>query len=378
MTRAGYGADEIYTRMALEFAARVARAFGALRPADLPPDRRALLRAADRRLFPRQSIEVHRRLGLPIEVLDGADAATALPEIDFNGIEAGLLRARLRRADGAPRGADPGRRIRRAPAANIGRRRCAPPADAPRCATRSSTATRRDHRRRTSSSSPAAPGSASCSPICSAGASSRPGRRCSSSRPRPATRSYRARPAARLGRFQRRRHLLRLPRSRGARLQDRPRRARSADRSGHAATGPGRRRRWPTCAPSWPAASRASPSRPLSEARVCQYENSSNGDFLIDRHPRWDNVVLVGGGSGHGFKHGPAVGRYAADLALGRLATPEPRFASPPRPRPRTAPSIDGKDHRRRRAVCSRTARNSEVARHCGQARELASSMPIR
>ncbi len=68
-------------------------------------------------------------------------------------------------------------------------------------------------------------------------------------------------------------------------------------------------------------------SRPLSEARVCQYENSSNGDLLIDRHPAWDNVVLVGAGSGHGFKHGPAVGRYAADLLLGRLATPEPRFS---------------------------------------------------
>jgi sarcosine oxidase len=68
-------------------------------------------------------------------------------------------------------------------------------------------------------------------------------------------------------------------------------------------------------------------NRPLSEARVCQYENSSNGDFLIDRHPQWENVVLVGGGSGHGFKHGPAVGRYAAELTLGRLTSPEPRFS---------------------------------------------------
>ncbi|KPF67876.1 hypothetical protein IP88_12055 [alpha proteobacterium AAP81b] len=65
---------------------------------------------------------------------------------------------------------------------------------------------------------------------------------------------------------------------------------------------------------------------PLSEARVCQYENSANGDFLIDRHPLWRNVVLVGGGSGHGFKHGPEVGRLAAALALGDGA-PEPRFS---------------------------------------------------
>jgi glycine/D-amino acid oxidase-like deaminating enzyme len=67
--------------------------------------------------------------------------------------------------------------------------------------------------------------------------------------------------------------------------------------------------------------------RPLSESRVCQYENSSNGDFLIDRHPQYENVTLVGAGSGHGFKHGPAVGRYAAELALGTLAAVEPRFS---------------------------------------------------
>jgi sarcosine oxidase len=65
---------------------------------------------------------------------------------------------------------------------------------------------------------------------------------------------------------------------------------------------------------------------PLTEARVCQYENSSNGDFLIDFHPRWKNVLLVGGGSGHGFKHGPEVGRYAAERLLGSIK-PEPRFS---------------------------------------------------
>jgi monomeric sarcosine oxidase len=64
----------------------------------------------------------------------------------------------------------------------------------------------------------------------------------------------------------------------------------------------------------------------LTEARVCQYENSSNGDFLIDFHPGHDNVLLVGGGSGHGFKHGPAVGRYAADRLLGSVE-PELRFS---------------------------------------------------
>ena len=52
---------------------------------------------------------------------------------------------------------------------------------------------------------------------------------------------------------------------------------------------------------------------PLIESRVCQYENTSNGNFLIDHHPGFENVWLVGGGSGHGFKHGPALGEYVAE-----------------------------------------------------------------
>ena len=65
---------------------------------------------------------------------------------------------------------------------------------------------------------------------------------------------------------------------------------------------------------------------PLVDARVCQYENTSSGDFLIDRHPRWPNVWIAGGGSGHGFKHGPAVGKHVTDL-LGGRADVESRFA---------------------------------------------------
>ena len=64
---------------------------------------------------------------------------------------------------------------------------------------------------------------------------------------------------------------------------------------------------------------------PLLSAEVCQYENTSNGDFLIDRHPGFDNAWLVGGGSGHGFKHGPAVGEHVAGL-ITRGGETEPRF----------------------------------------------------
>jgi sarcosine oxidase len=77
---------------------------------------------------------------------------------------------------------------------------------------------------------------------------------------------------------------------------------------------------------------------PIVETRVCQYENTSNGDFLIDRHPELSNVWLAGGGSGHGFKHGPAFGEYLAKQILGE-GSAEPRF------------SLASKDTARNRAV---------------------------
>ncbi|MCX7356681.1 MAG: FAD-dependent oxidoreductase [Alphaproteobacteria bacterium] len=66
--------------------------------------------------------------------------------------------------------------------------------------------------------------------------------------------------------------------------------------------------------------------RPFTEFRVCQYENSSNGDFLIDRHPSLEGAYLLGGGSGHGFKHGPEVGRMMAELVADGTA-PDARFS---------------------------------------------------
>ena len=64
---------------------------------------------------------------------------------------------------------------------------------------------------------------------------------------------------------------------------------------------------------------------PLLEARVCQYENSPDGDLILDQHPQIENWWLVGGGSGHGFKMGPAVGELTAQIVLGKRA-PEPQF----------------------------------------------------
>ena len=89
-----------------------------------------------------------------------------------------------------------------------------------------------------------------------------------------------------------------------------------------------------TLTPSLLAAARAVMARrfpalagaPLVESRVCQYENSSDGHLLFDRHPDAANVWFLGGGSGHGFKLAPALGEYAAETILADR-TPLPLFA---------------------------------------------------
>ncbi len=64
---------------------------------------------------------------------------------------------------------------------------------------------------------------------------------------------------------------------------------------------------------------------PLVENRVCPYENSPDGNFILDTHPEADNCWLLGGGSGHGYKHGPALGELAAQIIGGQKAL-EPLF----------------------------------------------------
>ena len=66
------------------------------------------------------------------------------------------------------------------------------------------------------------------------------------------------------------------------------------------------------------AAIRSSPS--------CHYSLTADGNFLFAPHPEQDNVWLLGGGSGHGYKHGPALAEHAADVLAGEAA-PDPRFA---------------------------------------------------
>jgi sarcosine oxidase len=77
--------------------------------------------------------------------------------------------------------------------------------------------------------------------------------------------------------------------------------------------------------------------RPIAEGRVCQYETTPDTHFIIDRLPALSmlNAWVVGGGSGHGFKHGPVVGEYLSGLITGQpvdgLGPPDDRFALRPR-----------------------------------------------
>ena len=63
--------------------------------------------------------------------------------------------------------------------------------------------------------------------------------------------------------------------------------------------------------------------QPLIESRVCQYENSVDSEFFVSVHPTFENVWLVGGGSGHGFKHGIMLGEYVARRIVGASTNPD-------------------------------------------------------
>ena len=61
---------------------------------------------------------------------------------------------------------------------------------------------------------------------------------------------------------------------------------------------------------------------PLVESRVCPYENSPDGNFIFDIHPEAENLWFLGGGSGHGFKHGPALGELVTQVLQGKRPNP--------------------------------------------------------
>jgi glycine/D-amino acid oxidase-like deaminating enzyme len=60
--------------------------------------------------------------------------------------------------------------------------------------------------------------------------------------------------------------------------------------------------------------------QPFNETRACHYESSIDSNFIIDRHPDFDNAWLAGGGSAEAFKQGPVLGEYIAVRVLGAEA----------------------------------------------------------
>ncbi|NXS13197.1 SOX oxidase, partial [Neodrepanis coruscans] len=50
---------------------------------------------------------------------------------------------------------------------------------------------------------------------------------------------------------------------------------------------------------------------------TCLYTNTPDEDFILDRHPKFSNIVIGAGFSGHGFKFAPVVGKLLCELSLG-------------------------------------------------------------
>ena len=87
---------------------------------------------------------------------------------------------------------------------------------------------------------------------------------------------------------------------------------------------------------SWRGAFPRSPARRSSVPKSASTKPQPDSHFIIDRHPAAANVWIAGGGSGHGFKMGPAIGERVASYAITGSA-PDPQFglarlASPPPP----------------------------------------------
>ena len=321
MTRTAYGRDEIYTRFAWESLEDWRWLSSRASPPIFHPSASCSSFRASNRMSS-DSIEVHKRLGIPLETLDRAALTKRFPQIVWDGVEIGLYES--------DRGALMARRavqtlVQEFVAAGGEYQQLA--VTPPQAAGALKAVTTLSGETLTAEQFVFAcgPWLPKVFPEVLGGRIFRRARRCSSSLLQPATRAS-GRTAAGLGRLQRGRYLLRYSGSGSPRLQDRARPPRPADRSRYRRSRSRPPARSPTSRLHATALSRAG-RRPLVEARVCQYENSSNGDLLIDRHPPWSNVLLVGAGSGHGFKHGPAVGRYAARLLSGQNVKVEPRFS---------------------------------------------------
>ena len=55
---------------------------------------------------------------------------------------------------------------------------------------------------------------------------------------------------------------------------------------------------------------------PVVSSQTCLYTMTPDGDFVLDRIPGREKIILASPCSGHGFKFAPAIGEILADLAL--------------------------------------------------------------
>lgn len=67
------------------------------------------------------------------------------------------------------------------------------------------------------------------------------------------------------------------------------------------------------------------------EAKMCMVTDSLDGQFLLGRLDPGSRIIVASGDTGHGFKHAPAIGELAAQVALGESPFVDPDFLDPAR-----------------------------------------------
>ena len=80
---------------------------------------------------------------------------------------------------------------------------------------------------------------------------------------------------------------------------------------------------------------------PVAQTHSCHYESTSSGNFIVDWHPQWSNVLIGAGGNAEGAKFAPKMGDYIAQRAMGILGDkaiadtfkiPDKDYDPPPQP----------------------------------------------
>ncbi len=323
LTRGSYGRDEIYTRFAFDSLPQW-KWLSDLSGLPILHQIGVLFFFQKREAYVDQSLEVHRRLKLPTHRARSRRAGAALSAGVLERHRGGTARARVRRAHGAPRRADARQAIREG-RWRVSRRG----SEATRCVQGADVgASFRMARRcpRLTTYSPAGRGCRRCSRICSGRASFPRARKCFSSRRPRAMRASAPAPCPAGPISTMATSSTACPISRAA--ASRSLTTSMARRSIRIAAIASRHRaRWPMRALTSRSDFPRLPERRSTKSACASTRTARNGDLLIDRHPTASNVLLVGAGSGHGFKHGPEVGRYASELLTGKLKKAEPRFS---------------------------------------------------